>query len=263
MSNLIDMQDFQENRKLSIHKVGIKDLKYPLIIANKNFEKQNSIGKYTISITLSKNKKGVHMSRFIEVLESISNIPVSIGNLKKIMQKFCDKLESHSSQLQIEFVYFKIKKSPKSFFKSKLAYNTKIKCSYHTPSRINREIEIQIPVKTLCPSSKAISKYGAHNQRSYITVNAEILSKKICFDDIINLVENHASSQIFSLLKREDEKYITEIAYENPKFVEDIVRDISLSIKKCSGIGYFSVECENIESIHNHSAFAYIEDKGK
>lgn len=257
MSMIADVQSAQDTRNLPIQQVGIKHLRYPVRIANKNHSLQTSVGEYSLSVALPADRKGTHMSRFIEALESLET-PLSMQSLAEITQQFCERLDADAAQFQVRFCYFRSKQAPKSQVISKLDYNVEIECLQDN-GNYQRQLSVEIPVKTLCPASKAMSDYGAHNQRSYITVSVEVLSDTLHIDDLIDAVENHGSAEIFSVLKRADEKFITESAYDNPKFVEDLVRDLALSLQNLKGIGHFSIECENIESIHNHSAFAYIE----
>ena len=248
-----DLQNQTDLRNLYINKVGIKSLRYPLSIEIDN-KPQATIATLNLYTELSSDKKGTHMSRFIEVIEEFK-LPINHQNLIKLNQNIATHCEANKSIVNLQCTIFLDKIAPVSKISSKLDYELQIE-SILDNGEFNYTVSIQIPVKSLCPCSKAISQYGAHNQRSHIIVN--VTSKnEINIAEIIKLVEAQASCEVYSLLKRGDEKYVTEHAYENPKFVEDAVRDVVIALKQ-NGYTNYTVSVENFESIHNHSAYALI-----
>lgn len=240
--------------KSSINNVGVNNLYYPFIFDSGIFL-QKTIGLWNINLNLNKNKRGAHMSRIFIFLEKYRNIPLNIKSFFNIYKFLILKLESNDISLQVSFLYFLKKISPISKMYSLMNY--KISLLF---KRINIEnkfcVKIIVPVNNLCPCSKNISKYNAHNQKSNIYIYLNI-KKKININEIIKCVENESSSEIWGLLKRTDEKYITEFSYNNPKFVEDIIRNILSKIKK-SYLNSFLIKVENFESIHNHNVYSLI-----
>ena len=254
-SKLKDLQNEKDKRKESIQKVGIKNLKYPIKVLINDEITHNLVGNFSISVNLKHFERGVHMSRFIEVLNE-NDLSICYTSILSLMHNIKKKLDSENVFIKVSFIYFIKKTAPISKVDSYLSYHI----SYY--SRLIEKnnlckIKIKIPVISCCPCSKNISKYGAHNQRSIISVELEI-NENLNINNLIKEIELQASCDIFSLIKRKDEKYITEKSYENAKFVEDIVRDISLLLKKKS-IEKYKILSENIESIHDHTAYAYIE----
>lgn len=240
--------------KKSINNVGINNLYYPFIFdSGKNIQK--TVGLWDISVFLNKFKRGIHMSRFFIFLEKYKNIPLNIKSFFNIYKLLMLNLESNSLSIKLSFIYFLKKKSPISKLNSLLNY--KISLIF---KRINIEdifiIKLNIPLSNLCPCSKYISKYNAHNQKSNVLVYIEVI-KNFNIEEIINLIEKESSSQIWSLMKRNDEKYITEFSYNNPKFIEDIIRNIYYKIKK-NKINLIFIKIENYESIHNHNVYSLI-----
>jgi len=216
-----DVQNSPDLRSLDIDKVGIKSIKHPVLVKDKTGGAQHTIATFNMYVYLPHNFKGTHMSRFVEIL-NMNEREISVESFENILREMIKRLESKSCDVEMTFPYF-----------------------------INK-------TTSLCPCSKKISDYGAHNQRSHVTVTAEI-NKFIWVEDLIELIEKQASSELYGLLKRPDEKYVTEKAYDNPKFVEDMVRDVAAQLKLEKRVDHFIVESENFESIHNHSAYALIE----
>ena len=252
-----DIQNSFDERNLPIDKVGVKHLIYPMKIICKKGNYQTSICEFDMFVTLPHHFRGTHMSRFIEVVEKYRKKILNIDIIEKMTKDIMNKLEAESAEIKIVFPFFMEKISPVSKKKSLLNYQCKFACAIKKKVK-ERILEVRVPITTLCPCSKKISKYGAHNQRSYVMIRINS-SKKIFIEDIIRLVEKQAPSEIFTLLKRSDEKYVTEKAYENPKFVEDVARDIVSQIKKNKNILWYGVGVLNEESIHTHDVFAYIE----
>ncbi len=257
-----DIQNEYDSRGVDIQKVGIKDFEIPLNIRRKNSSNQVVNAKARVSVSLPKHYKGTHMSRFVEVLTDWQSKDLLGSDLKGCISAIVEKLDAQSGELELTFKYFINKFAPVSGLTSTMSYE----CSFNSVlENYNTEKEnykfilgVKVPVTTLCPCSKEISEYGAHNQRAIIGVKVSYdRNEHIWIEDLIDMVESHSSSSIYPLLKREDEKFVTEKAYDNPKFVEDILRDVVLDLRKNEVVKEFEVECEAMESIHNHSAWAY------
>jgi len=251
-----DIQSALDLRNLDINQVGIKNIRHPVKIKEISGSAQNTVAMFNMYVHLPHNVKGTHMSRFLEILNVI-DWEISIDNFESMLHEMVSRLEAQSGHIEMHFPYFINKTAPVSGVKSLLDYEV----TYIGDIRDERSIitiKVAVPVTSLCPCSKKISSYGAHNQRSIVTVTV-LINSLIWVEDLIRIVEMQASSELFSLLKRQDEKFITERAYDNPKFVEDMVRDVAAQLKSDIRIKSFTVECENLESIHNHSAFAKLE----
>ena len=259
MSTVIPIPDVQnsiDTRRLAINKVGIKDIRHPVRVRDRDGGEQHTIATFNMYVNLPHNFKGTHMSRFVEIL----NIPgreISVDSFKDMLAEMTERLEAEAGHIEMTFIYFVNKAAPISGVQSLMDYEvTFIGEIRHGQPAMN--LKVVVPVTSLCPCSKKISKYGAHNQRSHVTINARI-NGFIWIEDLIDLAEREASCELYGLLKRPDEKYVTERAYENPKFVEDMVRDIAAQLNQDERIAAYAVESENFESIHNHSAYAMIE----
>ena len=254
--HLQDKQNEPDHRELRIDKVGVRGLRFPIVIRDKAHSTQNTIATIGMYVDLPKEFKGTHMSRFVEVLNAHGNM-VHVENITEILTAMQTKLHAQTAHLEMEFPFFLTKKAPVSGLPSVMDYTARFDASAHG-KQIDFLLTVMIPVTTLCPCSKAISKYGAHNQRGTVTV--KIKSEKVIWiEDVIALVESSASSELYSLLKRQDEKAVTERAYENPVFVEDLVRNVVTKLNTNKDITWYKVEAENYESIHNHNAYACIE----
>lgn len=255
-AHLQDKQSERDHREIRIDKVGVRGVRFPIQIRDKAHSHQNTIATIGMYVDLPKEFKGTHMSRFIEVLNAHGNV-IHVENINDILLAMQSKLKAHSAHLEMEFPFFLSKKAPVSGRESLMDYTARFDSSA-TGKEIDFVLTVKAPVTTLCPCSKAISKYGAHNQRGLVTV--QIRSTRIVWiEDLIALVEESASSELYALLKREDEKAVTERAYENPVFVEDLVRNVALRLNARNDITWYRVEAENYESIHNHNAYAFIE----
>ncbi len=256
LGDLIDVQSSADERDIEINKVGIKDIKYPISIYGRDNTLQHTVADVNAYVSLPKEFKGTHMSRFIEVLNSFQD-GINVKRMHDLLSKIQERLESSDAYVQMRFPFFMEKTAPVSGAQSRLEYTVSF-----NGSKVRDDYDLilgmEIPVTTLCPCSKAISEFGAHNQRSLVKLQVRIC-KRIWIEDLIELVEKSASCEIYPLLKREDEKYVTEKMYLNPLFVEDLVRNITAKLMKVEGILWFMVESENFESIHNHSAYACIE----
>ena len=254
---MIDIQKQRDYRNLSINKVGIKELRYPIKVLDKSYGLQSTVARISMYVDLPHQLKGTHMSRFVEILHlfrsqvSLESITRILGDMKKI-------LGAESSHIEIVFPYFIEKLSPVTGSRGLMDYTCHIEGSSYGGKNRDMVVKVAVPITSVCPCSKEISRYGAHNQRGEVLVSTRF-KKFIWLEDLIELVESCASCDVFSVLKRADEKYVTERGYENPKFVEDVVRDVAQRLIKDDNITWFSVSAENFESIHNHSAYAYIE----
>jgi len=255
---MIDIQNRRDHRRVGIKKVGVKDIEYPITVLDKRNKFQHTVGKVNMYVNLPQHFKGTHMSRFIEILNEYRGT-INIKAISTILGKMKEKLNAESAYLEVEFPYFIEKRAPASGAKSLMGYTCQFLASLIN-GRHSLVVGITVPVTTVCPCSREISKKGAHNQRSMVSVKVTF-RKFFWIEDLIRIVENSASSAVYSLLKRSDEKFITEKGYDNPMFVEDIVRNIALKLNSHPNITWFSVESENLESIHNHNAYAYVEKK--
>jgi len=250
-----DVQNHKDHRNIDIDQVGVKGIRYPITVLDKNMGEQQTVAKINMYVNLPRYYKGTHMSRFVEILNRHSR-RISLQNFTEILEEMKEKLNAESAHMEITFPYFINKMAPVSGSQGLLEYKCTFKGSLNV--RSDMVIIIQVPISTLCPCSKEISDFGAHNQRGKVRLHLRF-KKFVWIEDLIQMVEESASSEVYSVLKREDEKYVTERAYNNPKFVEDIVRDIALKLNEDPNITWFAVESENYESIHNHNAYAYIE----
>ncbi|HML86868.1 MAG TPA: GTP cyclohydrolase FolE2 [Methylomusa anaerophila] len=252
-----DVQNSCDERGIAIQKVGVSDVHLPFLIQTKNGSFQSVLAKIKLTVNLPQEFKGTHMSRFIEVLSDWSQKPVSAKEMEYILIDTIDRLHAQSAAIDINFKYFIEKTAPVSGFTSMLDYDCAFSGSLTRGQHLNFVLGLKVPFTSLCPCSKEISCYGAHNQRGIMRVKIKHQPGSfIWIEDLAELMEAEGSCQVYPLLKREDEKYVTEKAYENPKFVEDVLRDLVLSLRKVEGAQWFEVECENYESIHNHSAYA-------
>lgn len=254
--DLIDVQSLPPEEKIPIDKVGIKGLKHPVIVLDREKGFQHTIAELNLYVDLPAKFKGTHMSRFIEVIKEFKG-EIHIRNVVSILKKLSEKLHARSSHLEMIFPYFIQKKAPVTNIEALMEYQGILLASY---SRGKKDLVagVKVPVMTLCPCSKSISKFSAHNQRSIVTLRVRF-KNFIWLEELIEIAESSASSPLYSLLKRPDEKYVTEYAYENPKFVEDLVRSIAKRLWEHPEVTWFFVEAENLESIHAHNAYACIE----
>ena len=252
-----DIQNLEDTREVDIQKVGIKHLEMPLIIQRKNNFNQVVSAKARVSVSLPKKYKGTHMSRFVEVLNEWQTKNLLGVDIKGCLEKIIKKLHAGSGELEFKFKYFIDKTAPVTGLVAPMSYE----CSFE--GRIDEGeykfiLGVVVPVTTLCPCSKEISDNGAHNQRAYISVKISYdENEHIWLEDLIDLIESCASCPVYPLLKRKDEKFVTEKAWDNPKFVEDVLRDVVVKLRKHPVVKSSEVECEAFESIHNHSAWAY------
>ena len=253
---LKDTQSERDDRRMPIDRVGIKGLRYPVQVRDKDYAFQNTVATVQLTVDLPHHFKGTHMSRFIEVLASHGPV-IHVGNIRDILLETAGRLESRCAHLVIEFPFFLVKKAPVSGAPSLMDYNVRFEATLEE-KKLDFIITATIPVTTLCPCSKAISKAGAHNQRGHVTLSVRT-AKPLWIEEMVRIAEESASAELYSLLKRTDEKHVTEQAYANPVFVEDLVRNVAVRCEADQNILWYRVEVENFESIHNHSAGALIE----
>ncbi len=255
-SEIADVQSSKDTRQIAINKVGIKDIRHPVKIKDRTGGEQHTVANFNMYVNLPHNFKGTHMSRFVEILNSYEK-EIGVESFNEMLGEMAERLEADAGHIEMNFPYFINKQAPVSEVQSLLDYDVTLigEINQDTPTMI---IRVVVPVTSLCPCSKKISERGAHNQRSHVTVQAKIKGF-VWIEEIIDLVEAEASCELFGLLKRPDEKHVTERAYDNPKFVEDMVRDVAVRLNRDDRISSYVVESENFESIHNHSAYALIE----
>jgi len=252
---IADVQNKPDVRHIAIDKVGIKDIRHPVLVKDRSQGVQHTIAHFNMYVELPHNFKGTHMSRFVEILNS-HDMEISVESFKGMLTEMSKRLEADRGHIEMGFPYFINKAAPVSGVKSLMDYQVSF-IGEINGAHDKMTIKVVVPVTSLCPCSKEISKYGAHNQRSHVTI-AVRANTFVWIEDLIDLVEKQASCELYGLLKRPDEKHVTERAYENPKFVEDMVRDVAAKLNTDPRIDAYVVESENFESIHNHSAYAMI-----
>jgi len=251
-----DIQNECDFRNLRIDKVGIKNLRYPITVLDRTKGFQHTVASINMYVDLPHKYKGTHMSRFVEMLHLLQP-EVSLKRFSEILQQMKDHLNAESAHIEVTFPYFIEKKAPASKAPGLMDYTCRIIGFSSPEGEVDLVSEVIVPISSVCPCSKEISDAGAHNQRGEVRLSTRF-KRFIWMEDMIKIVEECASCEVYSVLKRSDEKMVTEKAFSNPKFVEDIVRDIARRLKKDENITWFSVSAENFESIHNHSAFAQI-----
>ena len=255
-ATIADVQNSADTRRIPIDKVGIKDIRHPVRVKDRSGGEQHTIATFNMYVNLPHNFKGTHMSRFVEIL-NLHEYEITIESFREMLREMTERLEAESGHIEMRFSYFINKTAPVSGVESLLDYDVTL-IGEIIDGKPKMNVKVVVPVTSLCPCSKKISDYGAHNQRSHVTINAETHGF-VWIEDLIDLVEKEASCELYGLLKRPDEKYVTERAYDNPKFVEDMVRDVATRLNEDNRIQSYTIESENFESIHNHSAYALIE----
>ncbi len=256
-SNIADVQNSLDVRQIPIDKVGIKDIRHPVKVRDRTGGEQYTVANFNMYVNLPHNFKGTHMSRFVEILNS-QEYELSVESFKQMLSEMTERLEAQAGHIEMSFPYFVNKRAPVSGVQSLIDYQVTF-IGEIRDGKPCMQIKVVVPVTSLCPCSKEISQYGAHNQRSHVTVSVRTRGF-VWIEDLIDLVEHQASCELYGLLKRPDEKYVTERAYDNPKFVEDMVRDVAARLNDDERIAGYIVESENFESIHNHSAYALIKN---
>ncbi|HEU4620921.1 MAG TPA: GTP cyclohydrolase FolE2 [Burkholderiaceae bacterium] len=253
---LADVQSLTDRRNLAIQRVGVKDVVIPMAVRTAQGASLPTVAHVDMYVGLAAEIKGTHMSRFLEVLQA-SHAPLSLRVLQDMMARMLERLEAKEGWIEFRFPYFVSKAAPVSGVQSLMDYKAMMRIEHRNGANVVT-MGVTVPVTSLCPCSKSISEYGAHNQRSHVTINAEVTGDTT-LEELLRAAEQAASCEVYGLLKRSDEKYVTERAYDNPKFVEDLVRDIALVLRQHPSVVAFTVESENFESIHNHSAYALIQ----
>ena len=256
LTNLTDTQSQRDTRKIAIDRVGIKGLRYPMQVRDKAHAIQHTVATATLTVDLPHQFKGTHMSRFVEVLNEFGP-ELHVDNIHTILRELVARLDSEKAHVEFEFPYFLEKRAPVSGAVGLMDYGVRFSATIED-GVVDFIVTVIVPVTTLCPCSKAISVQGAHNQRGLVTFSVRS-TKPVWIEELVRLVEDCASSELYSLLKRPDEKAVTERAYDNPVFVEDLVRAVAARANREPRITWYRVEAENFESIHNHSAYALIE----
>ncbi len=252
-----DVQGQSDHRGVAIQRVGVKGVHLPFLVKEKDNGFQSVLGNATLSVDLPHQYKGTHLSRFIEILHDWSRRPISTLELRNILDVTRERLDADRAHLRLGFKFFVAKKAPVSGIPQLMDYDVEFAATVDG-SRTELTVGADVPVTTLCPCSKTISRYGAHNQRSVVRLRVRFTEGQfIWVEDLIRTVEALGSCELFPLLKREDEKYVTERAYENPKFVEDVLRDVVVAMRNEIRVQWFEVDVESMESIHNHNAFAW------
>lgn len=251
-----DIQGSPDTRFIPIDKVGIKDIRHPVVVRDRSGREQRTVALFNMYVNLPHNFKGTHMSRFVEILNQ-DEFEISIESFKSMVENMTQLLKAESGHIEMSFPYFINKKAPVSGVESLMDYEVSFIGELNGDGQTKVCVKVVVPVTSLCPCSKGISDYGAHNQRSHVTALAR-LQGFLWVEELIDIVEKAASCELYGLLKRPDEKYVTERAYDNPKFVEDIVREVALKFNADQRIESYQVESENFESIHNHSAYAMV-----
>ncbi|HEU4654123.1 MAG TPA: GTP cyclohydrolase FolE2 [Steroidobacteraceae bacterium] len=251
-----DVQSRADSRRIPINKVGIKDVYHPVRVKDRASGEQHTIANFNMYVALPHDFKGTHMSRFVEVLHR-NEREISVESFRDILAEMTQRLDAKSGHIEMEFPFFVMKKAPVSGVESLMNYQASLIGELHD-GKSELWIKVVVAATSLCPCSKRISDYGAHNQRSHITIKARI-DGHMWLEELIDIAEDEASCEVYGILKRPDEKYVTERAYDNPKFVEDIVRDVAVRLNNEPRVRAYVVEAENFESIHNHSAYALIE----
>ncbi|HEY0681868.1 MAG TPA: GTP cyclohydrolase FolE2 [Steroidobacter sp.] len=255
-TSIEDVQARADSRRIPINKVGIKDVYHPVRVKDRSSGEQHTIANFNMYVALPHNFKGTHMSRFVELLHG-NEREISVESFRDILAQMTEKLNAQTGHIEMEFPFFVMKKAPVSGVESLMNYQASLIGELHN-GQSELWLKVVVAATSLCPCSKDISKYGAHNQRSHITIKAKV-DGHMFLEELIDIAESEASCEVFGILKRADEKYVTERAYENPKFVEDIVRDVAVRMNNEERVRAYVVEAENFESIHNHSAYALIE----
>lgn len=251
-----DVQGSADKRHLPINMVGIRDIRHPMRIRERTGGNQHTVAEFSMFVNLPHRFKGTHMSRFVEILNNHER-EITVESFRDMLHEMTQRLEAQNGHIEMSFAYFVEKAAPVTGMKSLMDYRVSFR-GEQKGDKTDTYVTVKVPVTTLCPCSKKISKYGAHNQRSEVIITARA-DEFFWLEELIDIAEAEASSELYGILKRPDEKFVTERAFENPKFVEDLVRDIAIRLNEDDRIQYYVVSSENFESIHNHSAYALIE----
>ncbi len=253
---LADVQANPDGRRVPISRVGVKNIRFPIAVKDRQKDAQHTVGTIDMSVDLPHHFKGTHMSRFMEILNSHDGV-ISVGALPAILRTMRERLSAETAHLRITFPYFMAKEAPVTGSEGLLSYD----CAFDASSGAEDDfvLTVKVPVTTLCPCSREISARGAHNQRSMVTVRARFTGE-LWIEELVALVDESASCDLYPVLKRSDEKWVTERAYDNPRFVEDLVREVTLRLRSMPLVTWFKVHVVNFESIHEHDAYAQVEE---
>ena len=254
-THIADVQSSQDTRNIAIDKVGIKDIRHPIRILDREGVEQHTVATFNMYVELPHHFKGTHMSRFVDILNSHER-EITVESFRDMLIEMGERLEAETGYIEMSFPFFINKTAPASGVQSLMDYDVTLIGQFRD-GEICIQTRVVVAATSLCPCSKKISEYGAHNQRSHVTITVRS-SSNLWIEELIDVAEAQASSELYSLLKRTDEKVITERAYDNPKFVEDLVRDVAAQLNAMDKILAYTVEAENFESIHNHSAYALV-----
>ena len=255
-----DVAASADTRGITVHRVGVRDVHLPIMVRRKNGTFDSALARIDFAVNLPHQFRGTHMSRFVDILFQWRQKPISKPELKEMLEEACERLGADHARVDVSFKYFLTKKAPVSQSESALDYDCKFE-GVLSDDRYTLTTCVEVPVTILCPCSKEISSRGAHNQRAIIRANIRSRpDTMVWIEDLVEMLESQGSAEIYPLLKRSDEKHVTEAAYDNPKFVEDVVRDVVATLRADKRIIWFQVECESLESIHNHSAYAFQEE---
>lgn len=256
MSELKDTQNERDERNIPIERVGVKALRYPVTVRNQDGSDQHTVATVAMAVDLPHHYKGTHMSRFVEVLNSHGQC-LDVRHMSGLPKELLKRLEAKRAHVELQFPFFRSKPAPVTKKTGMMDYEARFEVEAGAEGKVDFVITVMVPVATLCPCSKAISEYGAHNQRGVVTYSVRTKSL-VWIEELIDRVESSASCELYSLLKRPDEKAVTERAFENPVFVEDLVRNIAAKTNDDPRVTWYRVEAENFESIHNHNAYAVV-----
>lgn len=254
-ASIPDVQSRPDTRGLAIDQVGIGGLRLPITVADKDGVAQPTVGTFRMTVGLPKELKGTHMSRFLEIMEEHEG-PLGVTTMEALLPRVAERLQADDAEVSVRFPYFMTKRAPVTGTESRLDYEVELTGAI-SQGVYRQSLKVQVGVTTLCPCSKQISEYGAHNQRGEVRVTLDT-AEPVWIEELIKIVEANGSCELWGVLKRPDEKWVTEAAYDNPKFVEDVVRDVALALQADPRVRRFEVEVENFESIHNHQAYAKI-----
>ncbi len=258
-----DVAAQSDNRGITIDRVGVRDIRLPVMIREKDGGMARVLGEFDVSVQLPHHERGTHMSRFVEILSRWSRKAVAMDEIREMLEEIRGAFQANAARLSLQFKYFLEKASPASGMVSSLDYDCLFEGRLASDGYIFT-LGVTVPIMTLCPCSREIADYGAHSQRAELTVRLRTDGHFIIWlEDLVPLLEQQGSYEVFPILKRSDEKVVTEGAYDNPKFVEDVVRDTVLALASLAHVSWFSVECKSYESIHNHTAYAYAESGGQ
>lgn len=251
-----DVQNEKDLRRIPLKHVGIKDLRWPVELRDKERGTQHTVAKVMLAVDLPHDMRGTHMSRFVEAMRGLG--PIGLNEIESLLDRLKDNLQAERAIIKLQFTYFITKAAPVSGMTAPMDIECAYKAEKGTDFKLN--VRAVIPVQTLCPCSKEISSYGAHNQRAFAKIDIEA-KEMVWLEELAEMADKAASAPIFGLLKRPDEKFITELAYDNPRFVEDAVRELAILLENDQRISWYRAEVESVESIHNHNAFAVVEKR--